>query len=296
MSSMDEMMKAMGLPTGFHSKKSSQVQNNRNTSIKDSNKTLSLDESQSHLPLQDKQETLKDHIHSTNKNRIENENTNTIKEIQEEDFMEMPFTSSALLKGHSKVLSAITLDTSGSRLITGARDNQLYLWNFNTMDKRLAHFKSFEPVEGNIITDLQFGSSGDRFLLATPETYVRLYNRDGEELCSFTKGDPYVRDPRRTLGHTSSITLARWHPIQKHVFYTASFDSTIRIWDVNDRKQQKSVIPVKSKSIGNRTPITTACVSPDGKQIVAGIDFFPNFMSKFEYFSWRRWSDPYLAI
>ncbi len=100
---------------------------------------------------------------------------------------------------------------------------------------------------------------------------MRLFTKEGEEIGYFMKGDPYVRDPRKTLGHTSAITMARWHPIEKQTFFTSSLDSTIRIWDVEVRKQQKFVIPVKSKSPGNRTPITAACMSGEGKWIAGGI-------------------------
>jgi WD40 repeat protein len=51
---------------------------------------------------------------------------------------------------------------------------------------------------------------------------------------------------------------------------TASFDSTVRIWDVENKTKQVHVIPVKSKIPGGRTPISSVCYSKDGKYIAVG--------------------------
>lgn len=43
----------------------------------------------------------------------------------------------------------------------------------------------------------------------------------------------------------------------------------MRIWDTSDRFKSKTTIVVKSKERGNRTKITNATYSIDGKQIAA---------------------------
>lgn len=50
---------------------------------------------------------------------------------------------------------------------------------------------------------------------------------------------------------------------------TASFDSTVRIWDIEKPRTNKYVISIKSKLPGGRSPITAISYSPDGKLIVA---------------------------
>lgn len=131
-----------------------------------------------------------------------------------------------------QTVGALTLDHSGGRLVSGSRDNTVTIWDFHSMDQRLRPFKVFEPVEGNPvcplanswvaqcththlkkITDIQFGLTGDRFLLVTPEHRARLYSRDGVELGQFAKGDPYIRDPKRTTYDNYYITEARSHTL-----------------------------------------------------------------------------------
>jgi WD40 repeat protein len=85
--------------------------------------------------------------------------------------------------------------------------------------------------------DLAFGSSGDRFLLASPESVIKVYSREGELQATFSKGDPYIRDPKRTVGHTAQITSVKWAPNDKKAFYTSSYDSTIRLWNIEDPKK-----------------------------------------------------------
>jgi WD repeat-containing protein 70 len=43
-----------------------------------------------------------------------------------------------------------------------------------------------------------------------------------------------------------------------------------RIWDVEDRRKQKTVIVVKSKERGTRTKVTACGYSPDGSLIGGG--------------------------
>lgn len=48
-----------------------------------------------------------------------------------------------------------------------------------------------------------------------------------------------------------------------------------RIWDVENKRKQKTVIVVKSKERGTRTKITTCAYSPDGKHIGASQSWEP---------------------
>lgn len=71
-------------------------------------------------------------------------------------------------------------------------------------------------------------------------------------------------------GHTAEINGGSFHPTDKDTFLTCSNDSTLRIWNVNNPRKQKSVIVVKSKERGARTRVTACAWSPDGKLIAGG--------------------------
>lgn len=50
-----------------------------------------------------------------------------------------------------------------------------------------------------------------------------------------------------------------------------------RIWDVENKRKQNTVIVVKSKERGARTKVTTCCYSTSGSQIVGGLCHGPRF-------------------
>ena len=87
------------------------------------------------------------------------------------------------------------------------------------------------------------------------------------------KGDMYIRDMKNTAGHVGPLTSACWDPKNPSRFLTSSYDSTLRIWDINERSKSLKTIVVKSKDRGARTKLTKATFSEDGKTIAAaGID------------------------
>lgn len=56
-----------------------------------------------------------------------------------------PATHELLLKDHSKVVSALALDPSGARVLSGSHDYDCKLWDFGGMDWRCKPFKTWEP-------------------------------------------------------------------------------------------------------------------------------------------------------
>lgn len=51
----------------------------------------------------------------------------------------------------------------------------------------------------------------------------------------FVKGDPYITDMANTKGHTALVTGGQWHPTEKNIMMTCSYDGTMRIWDLNGK-------------------------------------------------------------
>ncbi|CUA77481.1 WD repeat-containing protein 70 [Mus musculus] [Rhizoctonia solani] len=172
-----------------------------------------------------------------------------------DDESTFPITHEISLKDHTKVVSALAVDPSGARVVTGSHDYDVKLWDFGGMDARFKPFRSWEPAESYHVHDLKYSNAGDK--------------RDGEEVATFIKGDPYIRDMKNTAGHVGELTACAWHPKESNLFITSSYDSTIRIWDVENKRKQKTVIVVKSKERGTRTKVMSCAYSRDGK-LIAG--------------------------
>ncbi|KAI0082227.1 transcription factor [Panus rudis PR-1116 ss-1] len=185
-------------------------------------------------------------------------------EDEADELPEFPITHELILKDHTKVVSALALDPSGARVLSGSHDYDCKLWDFGGMDWRCKPFKTWEPAGTYYVHDLKYSNDGHQFLVASGTTQAKLYDRDGEELATYIKGDPYIRDMKNTSGHVAELTSCAWHPKDPQTFITSSVDSTIRIWDVENKRKQKTVIVVKSKERGARTKVTSCAYSPDG--------------------------------
>lgn len=67
-------------------------------------------------------------------------------EEDEDDSPQFPITHEVTLKDHTKVVSALALDPSGARIVSGSHDYDCKLWDFGGMDMRCKPFKSWEPA------------------------------------------------------------------------------------------------------------------------------------------------------
>ncbi|WVO17036.1 hypothetical protein L204_104723 [Cryptococcus depauperatus] len=207
---------------------------------------------------------------NTGKRKAEDDSQDEDQEDQEEEVDQLPISHEIVLKDHTKVVSALAVDPSGARIATGSHDYDTKLWDFGGMDHRLKPFKSFEANGNYYVHDLSYSPNGQQLLVISGTFYPKIFNRDGEDEIEFNKGDVYLRDMRNTNGHIAEITGGAWHPTDKSLFLTCSNDSTLRIWDITNRRKQKQVIVVKSKERGAKTKVTACAWSPDGKWI-AGV-------------------------
>ncbi|KAK2462082.1 hypothetical protein APHAL10511_006545 [Amanita phalloides] len=190
-------------------------------------------------------------------------------EMNDSDEVNFPISHEIVLKDHTKVISALAIDPSGARIVSGSHDYDCKLWDFGGMDHKCTPFHTWEPAGSYHIRDLKWSNDGQEFLCISGNLQPKLYDREGEEKATFIKGDPYIRDMKHTNGHVSEVTSCAWHPKDPKSFITSSADSTIRIWDKENKRKQKTVIVVKSKDRGARTKIMCCTYSPDGKMIGA---------------------------
>lgn len=179
-----------------------------------------------------------------------------------------PIRNELKLNGHSKFVTAVALDPSGSRMLTGSSDCTVKFWDFAGMDRSLQYFRSMEPFPGNPIRKLCFNESGSHFLALSSDPQPILFSREGIELCQLARGDMYLHDLKLTKGHTTSCTTGEWHPSNPSNIITASLDSTIRIWDIENPNENVSILRSTTKGTG-RLQIQSCSSSSDGR-IIAG--------------------------
>ena len=67
-------------------------------------------------------------------------------EDDDDDLPLFPITHEMILKDHTKVISALGLDPSGARLVSGSYDYDCKIWDFGGMDSRCKPFKNWEPA------------------------------------------------------------------------------------------------------------------------------------------------------
>lgn len=186
---------------------------------------------------------------------------------EEED--EFPVSHELVLKTHERSVTTLTVDSSGSRLITGSTDCTIKFHDFASMTPTtLRAFKSVDPTttrasansETHPVHHVEFNPlSPSQVLVISATPQAKIFSRDGEVLTEFVKGDMYLRDMHNTKGHISEITTGTWHPTDKNLCVTAGTDSTLRIWDTTSmQRSQRDVIVHKSRAAGSagRTRMT----------------------------------------
>ncbi|KAF2638983.1 WD40 repeat-like protein [Massarina eburnea CBS 473.64] len=179
----------------------------------------------------------------------------------EDDEDEFPVSHELLIKTHERPVTTISLDPSGTRLVTGSTDCTLKIHDLSSLTPTtIRAFKTVDPFQtkpsadttSHAIHQVLFSPlSGSQLLVITANPQARLFSRDGDMIAEYVKGDMYLRDKLNTKGHTSEVTCAAWHPTNRERFVTAGTDSTVRLWDVNKRMKQEQVVVHKSKAAGS---------------------------------------------
>ena len=212
------------------------------------------------------------------KSESDDEDTDDGSDSEQDDEEEYPTSHELVLKTHDRAVTNISIDPAGSRMVTGSSDCTIKLHDFASMTlTTLRAFKSVDPTaskhsastDSHPIHAAKFNpNSPSQILVISATPQARILNRDGELISEFQKGDMYLRDMNMTKGHVSEICGGTWHPSNPDVFATAGTDSTIRIWDVNVRTKQKSVIVHKSKAAGSagRSRMTAVTWGSEARQ------------------------------
>lgn len=191
-------------------------------------------------------------------------------EQEEEDPYHLPISHEVELKGFERMVSAIDVDHTGSRVAAGGHDYMVRLYDFGGMKSDARPFRELEPAEGHPVLSVSWSPNGEHLLVVTGSSKAKVYHRDGSEVGEFVRGDPYIRDMKNTKGHVAGLTCGQWHPNDRWTAMTSSDDGTVRIWDTHNIVQT-TVIKTNPKKPG-RVRATACCYGNGGALIAAGLE------------------------
>jgi len=203
----------------------------------------------------------------------------------------IPMTHAIDLKGHSKGITAIAIDNSACRMVSGGGDFSLRFWDFPNMNQSFQPFYIKDSTPGQPPRNIVFSYASTHLLVTGGNAKPKVLTRDGRVELEFVKGDMYIQDPQNCRGHISIITSGHWHPVQQNLTITSSLDSTIRIWDVNGNKigieqdlPSMQVLRCKNKK-GTKAGVWQCDIAPDGNNIIAACQdgSFQVFTTKNKY-------------
>ncbi|KAG5517970.1 hypothetical protein PMAC_000425 [Pneumocystis sp. 'macacae'] len=183
------------------------------------------------------------------------------------DDSDIPVSHEIVLKDHTKAISALSLDPSGVRIVSGSYDSNIKMWDFSGMSTTCNPFRTLEIVESQHVHHLEWNAVGDTLLYISANSQAKILDREGEEISECVKGDPYLRDLKNTSGHISELTGGSWNPVSRERFMTSSVDSTVRLWNVNQTRKNEHIIVHKSKVSGKRIKVCSSAYSHDASFI-----------------------------
>lgn len=80
-----------------------------------------------------------------------------------------------------QAVTALSIDPSGARIVTGGHDYDLKYWDFGGMDSRMKPFKSVEPVGSNPVVGAEWSPDGQGVVVVGGGWQAMVWGRDGGE-------------------------------------------------------------------------------------------------------------------
>ena len=189
----------------------------------------------------------------------------------DDDEYKLPISHELLLDHGARTTSALAVDPSGSRMVTGGLDYEVKCWDFLGMNTGIEAFRSFCPADGYPINSIDYSCTGDKILIVSGSQQAKVYDRDGIEIYECVRGDMYLHDMAKTKGHVAGLTSGAWHPKDKSEFMTSARDGTCRLWRIEENGFQTNVI--KPRASNGLKALPTACgYSKDGLLVACACD------------------------
>eukprot|EP01038_Epipyxis_sp_PR26KG_P011937 gene11937-15978_t len=187
----------------------------------------------------------------------------------------IPISNQIDLYGHTKAVTCISFEPAGNRVVTGSLDYDIKIFDFGGMDGRHRPFKSIEAQENHMVSSVSHSPSGDKFIVGTGSAQPKIYDREGNEIIKFAKGDMYLRDLSNTKGHTMEVTGVQWHPVEKNIVMTSGLDGAVRVWDLLGEALfgnliNKHVLKIRGLTGQSRVGASSCCYSTNGEKMIGG--------------------------
>lgn len=181
----------------------------------------------------------------------------------------LPITRELELDHGAKTVSAVALDSNGSRLVTGGVDYEVRLWDFDGMNSSLSPFRAIMPCENHIIKNLEYSSNAELILVVAANSQAKIIDRNGYVKMECVRGDQYIRDMSQTKGHIGMLNDGCWNPRIVSEFITGSIDGTVRIWNI-EKDSIKQVSVLKARNQGGLKAIPNSVnYSKDASLVIA---------------------------
>jgi WD40 repeat protein len=189
------------------------------------------------------------------------------------DGARFPFSHELLLAGHGgRPALAVAAEPSGARLCSGGGDREVHLYDLAGLDAASRQpFARVVPEDGHAVVALAYGGALLAVACDSPTPHL-LDRASGERKAALARGDMYLRDARRTGGHTLGVRALAWNPAPEAAgdLATAGADGTLRLWDVS--RPQKSLEVAVLPALGARAHVSACAYSPNGALVAAGCD------------------------
>lgn len=69
---------------------------------------------------------------------------------------------------------------------------------------------------------VNYSTCSDQIIVSTADAKPVVFDKNGNQVRKFIKGNPYVLDNSKTPGHTNTVYAACWHPSRNDICMTAS--------------------------------------------------------------------------
>lgn len=165
-----------------------------------------------------------------------------------------------------KRVTALAFNNSGTRFAAASQECQLKIWDFGHINA----IRTVNPCGQTVINNIDYAPNDEMILVIAANCQASIISKDGQSLHQCPKGDQYLKDMSNTKGHVQILNDGCFHPRDRSIFMTSSNDGTLRIWNINNLKQQDTVIKVRSPGSGLKAVPNICRYSRDSLSVATG--------------------------